>query len=499
LPGDHIKVGRSEEDNLAVGAKGGTAVFALKVSSTALAFINQIILARILGADGVGEVLLALLVVRIASQVAKFGMEETMMRFVPLYVDQKDGPRLKGLIYFSITYCFVISLVFVLIIFLFSKFISLHIFNSEPLLKLLPVTAVAITAAVIRDVITGILKGYKDAPRALIPESFVSPFFRIIIFLILIVQGVSSYHAVVAYVCGEIFAAVLSIRLLSARLASMRELTAHYEKRKVLKVAYTVIFSSISMLLFTQTDLWVLGMFTTTEVVGIYGYAAKLVFLVYFPMFAFGASIPPIFSSTYASGNHSELNRIVQKSTRWILSMSMPIILVLILEGKFILRYVYGVEFEPGYVVLIILTAAHLISSGTGLVGLFLQMTGQHKVYMKLNIFFFALNVILNIILVRLFGMLGAAMATAFCMAMLEIACAYIIYRKFSILALPEGVKFDFIMIIVVSVFYTVFMYYEINLGFHVLLIIALGAYLWKSISHNDIPWRLLISKHNQS
>jgi O-antigen/teichoic acid export membrane protein len=240
-------------------------------------------------------------------------------------------------------------------------------------------------------------------------------------------------------------------------------------------------------------------MFSTTEAVGIYGYSAKLVFLVYFPMFAFGASIPPIFSSAYSSGDHDELERVTRKSTRWILSMSMPIILVLILEGKFILRHVYGVEFEPGYVVLVILTAAHLISSGTGLVGLFLQMTGQHKAYMKLNIFFFVLNVMLNIILVRLFGMLGAAMATAFCMAMLEIACAYIIHRKFSIIVLPEGAKFDVILIFVVSVFYAALMYYEIYMGLHVLLVMALGAYIWKSISCNDIPWRLLLAKYRES
>ena len=72
-----------KKDNLAVGAKGGAIASILKISSTALGFLNQIALARILGAGGVGEVLLAISVVRIFSQIAKFGMEETMMRTCP--------------------------------------------------------------------------------------------------------------------------------------------------------------------------------------------------------------------------------------------------------------------------------------------------------------------------------------------------------------------------------------------------------------------------------
>ena len=79
--------------------------------TTCTIFINQIILARFLGAAGVGEVVIALTIVKISSQISKFGMEETMMRFVPLYIDREDNGRVKGLIYFSIVFCFLLSFV----------------------------------------------------------------------------------------------------------------------------------------------------------------------------------------------------------------------------------------------------------------------------------------------------------------------------------------------------------------------------------------------------
>jgi O-antigen/teichoic acid export membrane protein len=495
----HLDVRESKEDNLAVGAKGGAIAFTLKVASAVFGLLNQIVLARILGANGVGEVLLAISVVKVSRQVAKFGMEETLMRFVPVYIDQKDAQRLKGTIFFALRFCLMISIIFVFLILLFTKFIAVNLFHSTMLLKLLPVIAIAIPAGVIRDVIGGILKGYKEAYKALLPENLISPVFRLAIFLILTLKGASSIFAVVAFIVGEVLSMYLSIMFLSKKLDDIKSVIKQYENRKILKVAYTFIFTSLSMFLFTQTDLWILGILTTTKTVGIYGIAAKLVFLVYFPMFAFGAIFPPIFSSTYAAGNYSELERVTRESSRWILSMSMPIILVLLLEGRFVLTLFYGPEFETGYAVLIILTIAHLISASTGLIGLFLQMTGQHKVYMKLNIFFGLLNAVLNIFLVMRFGILGAAIATAFCMAMLEIICTFIIFKRFSILTLPEGIWFDIVFIISTLGLYSLLIHTDMKMGPHLLCIAALAIYLWKSMVNHDIPWRILLARHKVS
>jgi O-antigen/teichoic acid export membrane protein len=496
---DDLDIERSQKDNLAVGAKGGAIAFTMKVASAALALINQIVLARILGANGVGEVLLALGVIRVSTQVAKFGMEETLMRFVPVYIDQKDPALLKGAIYFALKFCLVTSAIFVCLVLILSKFIAINIFHSTMLLKLLPVAALAIPAAVIRDVIGGILKGYKDAYKALLPESLVSPVLRLIIFLLLTLKGISSFYAIIAFITGEILAMMLSIRFLSSKLVSVRFTEKQYEVRRLLKVAYTIIFASISMFLFTQTDVLIIGALMTTKTVGIYGIAAKLVFLVYFPAYAFGTIMPPIFSSTYASGDYSELKRVTRNSIRWILSMAMPIILLLVLEGRFLLRHLYGLEFEAGYMVLIILTAAYMISTSTGIVGLFLQMTGQHKVFMKLNILFLLLNAVLNVILVVHFGMLGAAVATAFCIVMLQMICAVIIYRRFSIVSLPDGLKFDILFVVAVGALYIMLGRAGYYAGHHILLLISLGIYLWKSLASGDIPWRLLFDKFRGS
>lgn len=487
-----------KEDNLTKGAKGGAIAFILKISNTVLGFINQVILARILGAGGVGEVILAITVVRISIQIAKFGMEETMTKFIPLYIDRKDDIKLKGTILFSIKFCLFFSFVFMLFVLLFSKFIAINIFHSEGLLKLIPVVVIAIPAWVIRDVIGGILRGYKDVFRALIPESLISPFLKILVFLLLTLKGIAPFYAIIAFVSGEILSVIIAFKFLQNRLRTLKPVRGQCEKKKVMDVAYTIIFTGMSVLLYTQADVWILGMFKSTEIVGVYGIATKLVLLVYFPMMAFAAVIPSLISSIHASGDLVELRKVVSESTRWILSMAMPIILILLIEGKYILKYFYGPEFESGYPVLVILTLGQMIKAGAGLIGVILQMTGEHKVYMKVNIVFGILNIILNILLVPRYGMTGAAAATAFCLIMVDIICIFIIHKRLSILTLAKGIKFDIVFITVVFIIYFLLSYNDISAGHHILLFFSLAAYLWKTISNHDIPWHLFIAKYSE-
>ena len=88
----------------------------------------------------------------------------------------------------------------------------------------------------------------------------------------------------------------------------------------------------MSVMLYTQADIWILGMFKSTEIVGVYGIASKLVLLVYFPMVAFGAVIPSLVASIHSSGDLQELRRVVRESTRWILSIAIGCTVIVVVD-----------------------------------------------------------------------------------------------------------------------------------------------------------------------
>lgn len=492
------KINKAKYDNLAIGVRGGAIAFILKIVSLALALLNQVILARILGADGIGQVLLAISVIYMSSQIAKFGMEDAMMRFVPMYMEKGDNARLKGTIYFTLKLCFFISLLSILFVVMLSDFISIRIFHSEGLIKLLPVAAITIPASAMRGVIGGILKGYKDTFRAQLPEFLISPASRITVFLLLSIKGGKPEFAIYAFLFGEVLAVILSGIFLLVKLKAIKTQEHGCEYKKFLDVASTMIFTGITLILFTQTDLWIVGIYTSTEAVGIYGVVTKLVTLIILPLGVFSIAIPPLMASIHALDNLSELRKLVRESTRWILSATIPIILILVFEGDIILRYVFGEKFTEGYPPLLILSIGQMVNASTGLVGYLLQMTGGHRLIMKINIFWGVINVILNIILVPHLGILGAAISTAFCLAMGNIAATFIAYNRLSVFTLARGIRFDIIFTCSVMLLYVISVYLKSFLFKHIILTISLIVYMLKSIAKNDIPWRLLLMQFKE-
>ena len=482
--------------NLTFGAKGGAIAFLVKTVSTGLAFINQIILARILGAGGIGEVLLTISVVKVLGLIGKFGMEETMMRIVSYYIEKNEDARLRSAISFALGFCLIMSIILAVIVWRCSKLISINMFHSEGLTRLLPFAAVAIPVSVMYEVIGGVLKGFKETSRALLPQFIVSPILRIVIFLYLSNKVSDPLYAIYAFITGEILALILAITFLQKKTREIKTEDRKSEYKEILNISYTMIFTGLGLYLFTQVDLWMVGMLTSTEAVGIYGVTAKLVTLIAFPLGALSAIIPPLISSIHTSGDLDELRNVVRSSARWMLSIAMPIILILILEGDVALRYFFGEKFVNGYTALLILVIGQVINTGSGLVGYFLQMTGRHKVYMKISIFFTIANIILNLLLIPRFGINGAAFSTAFCLSMINIVSVSVAYRRSAIITLATGLWFDVIFCTVVAFLYLFCRYNSFEIGYHILLVVSLTVYVGKSLMKNDIPWRLILTKY---
>ena len=73
----------------------------------------------------------------------------------------------------------------------------------------------------------------------------------------------------------------------------------------------------------------------------------------------------------------------------------------------------YGRDFVNGYVALIILAVGQLLNSFCGFVGFLMMMTGHHNRAALVLSLSCVLNLILNMLFIPLWGMTGAALATA--------------------------------------------------------------------------------------
>jgi len=162
----------------------------------------------------------------------------------------------------------------------------------------------------------------------------------------------------------------------------------------------------------SQVDRVALGYYRGARDVGIYSVAAALV--VYMPL-AFN-SVNQIFAPTIADlhtrGEHALLARLFQSLTKWIVGLTLPLALVIIIFARPLMR-IFGHDFEVGWPILIIGAVGQLVNCGVGSVGNLLIMSGNERRLIKVQIAMAAFMTVGSVALVPLWGIYGAAVAAA--------------------------------------------------------------------------------------
>jgi len=115
----------------------------------------------------------------------------------------------------------------------------------------------------------------------------------------------------------------------------------------------------------------------------------------------------PTIADLYARSETDLLSRMYRTLTKWIIALTLPIAAVIMIFSLPIMR-IFGHDFEPGWIVLVIGTASQLVNAGVGSSGTLLYMTGRHRYLIRIQSLASLIIVILNVLLVPKWGIVGA-------------------------------------------------------------------------------------------
>lgn len=160
-------------------------------------------------------------------------------------------------------------------------------------------------------------------------------------------------------------------------------------------------------------DILILGFFTSSDKIGIYRVATQTATLVAFILQVVNTVVAPHFARMQAAGEKAQLQKLVTRSAQLTLLSALPIALTLILFGDVVLEILFSSDYTGGYLPLAILAVGQLINAGVGSVGILLNMTGHERETAKGVALAAFINIPLNLILIPVWGMAGAALATS--------------------------------------------------------------------------------------
>ena len=440
LPAEHVpSVLRREGEGRRL-ALGTAASFTLNVAGTGLALVLQVLVARAIGDDGYGIYLYVLGWMNVALLFGRFDFDIVATRFVGAYHAQQDWPHLHGFLRRGRQFVALLSIGLAaagaLTIHLLRDSLAPATVTSGLLAcALMPVTALLVLSG-------AMLQGLKEAVRAQAPNVVLRPLlFLLIVGTILLASDAraGAPMAMLANLAATAIALGVSTWFLRRQTPSAaRSAVPAYEMSEWVRAGAWFVFIDVFQLAISQqSDVLVVGTMVSTTDAAHYGAASQLATLVHFGATAVIFMAAPMIAGLHAKGEQRALQRLLGTAALVNLALSLPIVLLLAVGGRYLLGW-YGPEFVAGYTVLLLLATSQLVAAFAGtMAGTLMSMTGRQAHAAWIVAASAVLNLALAIPLTRQFGLVGTATATLCATTMRSITLALYIRKQLGLSLLP--------------------------------------------------------------
>lgn len=412
---------------------GGAGLFLIgRAMMNVLSFALNIVLTRGLGASLYGVYSYINIVFALLEVFTTLGGDKAMLRYLPEF---NDCPRLQNaMLLMAYLTSLVASIIVAGIIYFTAPLISEFTLNQPIFINVLRVAAIALLFQTLSKITSAAFKGIDRMDLNVGVSSIIRPTLRLIFVGGAVLLGFSLYKAMVGYVIAGILTFATALLFLNkwTKLGTFAKPTNN-EVVDYYKFSIPLTFNHLGSFLYNRVDILMVGFFLTSSVVGIYNIAVVISGVLALPLMAFNQMFPPTASRLYHSGEIDELESVYSTVTRWIFTLSLFPAIGAIIYSREILS-IFGTEFVEGQLILILFALAQLTNCAVGPSGYLLMMSDHHYLTMVNQLSSGVLNVVLNVLFILEFGFIGAALATASILAIINLIRVFEVWHLEGIL-----------------------------------------------------------------
>lgn len=409
--------------------------FVIRIVSAAIAFISQALMARWMGSFEYGIFVLVWTTMVIAGNISCLGFHTSVIRFIPEYREKGMLDELRGILVTSRLFVLVASTLIAGIgalgVWLASGSIAPY-YVVPFVLGFICLPMIALS-----DVLQGLARANSWAIFALSPTYLVRPVMILAVMAGALLAGfdATADTAIIAAIVATYTTTIIQLIGVTARID--RRLPAGPRKlhlRDWFLVSLPIFLVESFFFLLTNADVLMVGYFMQPNDVAVYFATVKALALVHFVYFAVKAGVAQRYAQ-FTHGDSAMLAGFARDTVSWTFWPSLVMAIVVLLVGKPML-YLFGPGFEVGYPLLFLLVAGVVARAAVGPCESLLTMSGNQNVCAFVYALTLALNVALSFLLIPLFGLWGAAMATAFSMIFEASALSFTVWRRLGIVML---------------------------------------------------------------
>lgn len=404
--------------------------FAGQIIAAIAGGLLTVLLARLLNPETYGLLFLALSILMIAQVFSKLGIAKSAARYISEYQEKNPG-QIANIIERSLA-ANLVTIVTVSILFLFTHELIAVIVGEPDLTPLLVLGVLFIISESFMIYTRTVAQGFENIKLSATIYA-IDRAGRLILAIGLVLLGYGAIGALLGYIVAGLLASVVGFVILYIHHYQSLYKEAEMEPRlfrRILEYNIPLTLTSLTGKIDTQVDTILVGFFLNPVAVSFYVISKQIVEFIEMPATALGFSMSPTYGKQKAGGELATAARMFETTLNHTILLYLPAAIGMFLVADPTVELVFGAEYAGAVPVLQVLSVYLVIHSITDIIDQPLDFLGRARDRAIAKSIASISNVGLNIWLIPLIGVVGAALATVITHSFYISVKLYIIYSE---------------------------------------------------------------------
>lgn len=402
-------------------------------------YVIHLGLGRYLGPSEYGIFSVVISLITVIDLILISGLSQAISKYIA------EDERLAGTIKNKALKLQAIAVIITFFLYIRSARFIADILNDQSLIPYLKLSSLMIPVCAFSSIYVGCLNGLRYFKEQAI-SNIVRSVTKVAGVFVFVLIGWSISGAILGYICSIIAGWALAKHYLR-----IGYYDSSFKTIKLIKFAVPVLLISVGTSLLMNIDIFsVKSIIAENEKVGFYNAASMISRLPYFVLFALSYTLLPAVSKSTSARNKEQTKRYIRYSMRYMMSILLPIIFLISGTSDGLISLLYSSRYIDGA------SSLSILAFGFGFLTLFMILvtvitaSEKQKVSMCMVLILVPIDVMLNRILIPIYQIVGAALATTITgLIGVVIAGAYVLLRFRTLMSLPSFIRISLSSLII--------------------------------------------------
>lgn len=420
------------------GLRGTIIVFIFTVLAYLSGYLTRLFLARAISTEEFGLFYSVFTLFLFIVVFTDMGFSQAAVKYIPEFIAKKKKALVGKTISYFAAVNVILGLVAATLLLLMSSFLSTYYFKTSSVAPLIVFFALIIILNTFSGIFQTVFQAFQDMfSYGLL--SFLNKFLFFVICILLFYLGAFkgvflpgiAYFLTIALLV-IIFAVPFYRKIKSFKLEKAESKSQGFNKilfSKMSRFAFPNLLTVIAGTFIGYIDTLILTYMVSLSMVGVYNAVLPTVLILSQLGGVIATVFFPMLSELWAKKDHARMQNGISMIYRYCLLLTLPFCFAALFFATPILRILFGVDFVIGATALRILSLGMILLTLAQVNFSVLNGIGKPKEVTKIVVFAAAFNTVLNLVLIPLMGISGAALTTTLSY-LIMLAWSYISMRK---------------------------------------------------------------------